>query len=292
MSLMVELLARFDLPEGFSESPLKGVRFFKSSHHLPRTPLIYDPGIVIIAQGNKLGYLGDQVLQYDANSYLVLSVAIPFECETFASPDCPLLGVYIDVDLAQLYDLISKLGQRADFRKDKEVALPRGIGPAILDKDMADAVVRLLKCLQSETEIRVLGLGLVREILFRALCGTQAAVLYALAMHNGNFARVVRALNTIHNDYATKLSVEQLARQVHMSISTFHRAFKEVTSDSPMQYLKKVRLNKARDFMLQEEMKANIAADRVGYESASQFSREFKRYFGQSPTNIFRESRT
>lgn len=291
MPLMVELLKRYDLPDGFSDSQLKGVRFFKSSQYLPRTPLIYDPGIVIIAQGRKTGYLGEQVFQYDANSYLVLSVAIPFECETFASPDCPLLGLYINIDMAQLYDLTTQMGQRADFGRDKGVALPRAIGPAILDKDMADAAVRLLKCLQSETETRVLGHGLVREIIFRALCGTQAAILCALAMHNGHFASVAHALNTIHNDYATKLSVEQLAQQVHMSISTFHRVFKEVTSDSPMQYLKKVRLNKARDFMLQEEMKANIAADRVGYESASQFSREFKRYFGQSPSDIIRERR-
>jgi len=291
MSLMIELLERQNLPEGFSGSRLKGVRFFKSLQHIPRIPLIYEPGIVIIAQGRKIGYLGDRVFKYDANNYLVLSVAIPFECETFASPDCPLMGIYIDADVFQLHDIISKLGQSVDFKEEKIATLPHGVGPAILDEDMADATVRLLKCLQSEKETRVLGAGLIREILFRALCGDQAPMLLTLVMHNGNFARVARALKTIHCDYAAKLTIEQLARQTDMSVSTFYRVFKEITADSPMQYLKKIRLNKARDFIVQEEMKAYIAADKVGYESASQFSREFKRYFGKNPADLIKEVR-
>jgi len=291
MSRLVGFLERLDLPEGFSESRLKGVRFFKSLQHISRTPLIYDPGIIIIAQGSKIGYLNGNVFRYDANNYLVLSVSIPFECETVASPDCPLLGIYIDVDLSQLHDLISKMECHITFKEEKRAVLPQGIGPAVLDEDMGDATVRLLKCLQSETEARVLGPGLVREILYRALCGSQAPVLLGLVMQNGNFARVARALETIHSDYAAKLTINQLAWQVDMSISAFHRVFKEVTSDSPMQYLKKVRLNKARELIMQEEMKAYIAADRVGYESTSQFSREFKRYFGQSATDMIRALR-
>ena len=98
-------------------------------------------------------------------------------------------------------------------------------------------------------------------------------------------------MKIMQSDYAGKLDVEQLANTARMSASAFHRAFKEITSDSPMQYLKKVRLTKARDLMVQENMKAYIAADKVGYESSSQFSREFKRYFGQSPAEMMREIR-
>jgi transcriptional regulator GlxA family with amidase domain len=169
--------------------------------------------------------------------------------------------------------------------------LPRGIGPAAMDKDMADATTRLVKCLQSEAESKILGPGLVREILYRALCGTQAPILYSLAMHGGTFAQVARALTVMQSDFSAKLDVEQLADKARMSASAFHRAFKEITSDSPMQYLKKVRLTKARDLMVQGGMKAYIAADQVGYESPSQFSREFKRYFGQSPADMVRELR-
>jgi len=216
---------------------------------------------------------------------------MPFECETFASPEDPLLGLYIDIDMSQLHDLIGRLGLQPEIDNGGEKSLPRGIGPAVLDEDMADATNRLLKCLQSETESQILGPGLVREIFYRALCGTQAPILYLLAMHGGTFSQVAHALKVMQSDYAAKLDVEQLASTARMSASAFHRAFKEITSDSPMQYLKKFRLTKAKNLIVQENMKAYIAADKVGYESSSQFSREFKRYFGQSPAELMRELR-
>lgn len=292
MSQMAELIAAFPITDGgSSESRIRGVRFFKSTQPIPRKPVLYDPGICIIAQGHKIGYLGDQVFKYDADNYLVISVTTPFECETFAGPENPLLGLYIDIDMSQLHDLIGRLGLQPDIGNAGEKGLRRGIGPAFLDQEMADAIVRLLKCLQSETESRILGPGLVREILYRALCGTQAPVLYSLAMHGGTFSQVAHALKVIQTDYAAKIDVEELAGTARMSTSAFHRAFKEITSDSPMQYLKKVRLAKAKNFMVQENMKAYMAADKVGYESSSQFSREFKRYFGQSPAEMIKELR-
>jgi len=292
MPHMVDLLNDFQITDGgSSESRLKGVRFFKSTQPIPRRPVVYDPGICIVAQGHKIGYQGGQAFQYDANHYLVISVTMPFECETFASPEEPLLGLYIDIDMSQLHDLIGRIGLQAEIDNAVEKGLPRGIGPAGLDENMANAITRLLTCLQSEKESQILGPGLVREILYRALCGTQAPILYSLAMHGGTFSQVAYALKVMQSDYAAKLDVEQLASMARMSTSAFHRAFKQITSDSPMQYLKKVRLTKAKDFIVQENMKAYIAADKVGYESATQFSREFKRYFGQSPAELIRELR-
>ncbi|GAB6907406.1 Uncharacterized HTH-type transcriptional regulator YqhC [Desulfosarcina cetonica] len=292
MSTIAELMKRFPLADGgSSESRLAGVRLFKSTHPIARKPIVYDPGICIIAQGHKIGYLGGQKFQYDANHYLVTSVTMPFECETVASADDPLLGLYIDIDIAQLHDLIGRLGLQAEIGNFGDKELPRGIGPAVLDADMADAITRLVKCLQSEAESQILGPGLVREILYRALGGTQAPVLYSLVMHGGTFSQVARALQIMQRDYAKKLDVDRLANMARMSTSAFHRAFKDITSDSPIQYLKKVRLTKARDLIVQKNMKAYIAADKVGYESSSQFSREFKRYFGQSPADMMRELR-
>ena len=292
MPPMAELLKSFpDIENGLFESRLKGVRFFKETRPIHRQPLLYDPGICIIAQGQKTGYLGGQKFQYDANHYLVTSVTMPFECEAFASPEKPLRGLFVDIDMAQLHDLIGRLGLQAEIGGAGEKGLPRGIGPAVMDEDMADATTRLVKCLQSEAEAQILGPGLVREILYRALCGTQAPVLYSLVMHGGTFSQVARALQIMQRDYAEKLDVDQLANKARMSASAFHRAFKEITSDSPIQYLKKVRLTKARDLMVQDDLKAYIAADKVGYESSSQFSREFKRYFGQSPAEMVREMR-
>jgi transcriptional regulator GlxA family with amidase domain len=115
-------------------------------------------------------------------------------------------------------------------------------------------------------------------------------VLYSLAMHSGAFSQVERVLKIMQSGYAGKFEVEQMANTARMSASAFYRAFKVITSDSPLQYLKKIRLTKARDLMVQENMKAYLAADEVGYESPSQFSHEFKRYFGQSSAEMMRES--
>ena len=275
--------AFLEISDGPCESRLSGVRLFKETKFIPRRPMVYNPGICIVVQGHKIGYLGDQKFRYDANHYLVTSVTMPFECETFASPEEPLRGLYIDIDMGQLHDMLGRMDIHARIGNGGERTLPRGIGPAVMDEDMLAATTRLVKCLQSETESQILGPGLVREILFRALCGTQAPVLYSLAMHSGMFSQMARVLKVMQSNYASKLDVEQLANTAHLSVSAFHRAFKEITADSPMQYLKKIRLSKAKDLMVQESMKAYLAADKVGYESASQFSREFKRYFGQSP---------
>ena len=292
MSQMTDLLKSFQIIDGgASESRLQGVRLFKSTQPVARRPVVYDPGICIVVQGHKIGYQGGQAFRYDANHYLVISVTMPFECETFASPEEPLLGLYIDIDMSHLHDLIGRLALHSEIGNGIEKGLPRGIGPAVLDEHMTDAITRLLVCLQSEKEAQILGPGFVREILYRALCGTQAPILYSLAMHSGTFSQVAYALKVMQSDYAAKLDVEQLAGRARMSTSAFHRAFKEITSDSPMQYLKKVRLTKAKDFIMQESMKAYIAAEKVGYESSSQFSREFKRYFGQSPSDMIRELR-
>ncbi len=292
MSQIAELLKSLPMADsGASESRLDGVLLFKETKHIARRPMVYDPGICIVAQGHKIGYLGGRKFQYDTNNYLVTMVTMPFECETFATPEEPLLGLHIDIDLGQLHDLIGRLGLHSELGSIGEKGLPRGIGPAVMDEEMADATTRLVKCLQSDTEAQILGPGLVREILYRVLCGTQAPVLYSLAMHSGAFSQVARALNIMKRNYSEKLDVEQLASTARMSASAFHRAFKEITSDSPMQYLKKVRLTKARDLMAQEKMRAYLAADQVGYESSSQFSREFKRYFGQSPADMMRELR-
>jgi len=292
VSKMDELLQSFpEIDDGPSESRLKGVLLFKETRHIPRRPMVYDPGVCIVVQGHKIGYLGGRKFRYDANHYLVTSVTMPFECETFASPEEPLRGLYIDIDMGQLRDLIGRMDVQPEIVNGGDRTLPRGIGPAVMDKEMLDATTRLVKCLRSETESQILGPGLVREILYRVLCGTQAPVLYSLAMHSGTFSQVARVLKLMQSDYAENLDVEQLANAAHLSVSAFHRAFKEITSDSPMQYLKKIRLTRARDLMVQERMKAYMAADKVGYESPSQFSREFKRYFGQSPAEMMRELR-
>lgn len=286
MSQLAELLTRLKPPEGFSESILKGVHFMKATHHIPRSPLLYNSGIYIIAQGNKVGYLGGERFEYDTNNYLVVSVAMPFECETFASPEKPLLGLFIEINLLQLYDIISQLRETAYSPDNTESLMPKGIGPAPLEQEIYEAAIRLANCLNSKAKSNVLGTGIIREILFHALHGAQSSVLFSLASHNDKYARIARAIKFIHDHCSSKIDIEKLANQANMSTSSFHRHFKEVTSESPIQYLKKTRLNMARNILLQENVNANFVAKEVGYESESQFSREFKRYFDELPSSL------
>jgi AraC-like DNA-binding protein len=293
MSGMVKLLDEIaGVDGGAVESRLPGVRFFKETRHVARRPMLYNPGICIVVSGHKVAYVGGQTFRYDVDNYLVTSVAMPFECESFPSQENPLLGMFIDIDIGQLNNLISMM-ERQD---NPSVAVSDGrqlaIGPSAMDADMKDAAVKLVKALQSEQEARILGPGLVREVYYRALCGNQAPVLYSLVRGSGSFSQVARIIHMMEGSYSEKFDIQQLADSVHMSVSAFHKAFKDITADSPLQYLKKIRLSRARDLIVQQGMKAYLAADEVGYESPSQFSREFKRYFGRSPAELMRDVRS
>jgi AraC-like DNA-binding protein len=152
-----------------------------------------------------------------------------------------------------------------------------------LDCRLSETAVRLLECLSDPVEARILGPQIVREITYRVLCGNQGGALRAAAALHSRFGQVNVALQRIHAEYAKNLTVEELAGAAGMSQSTFHQNFKAVTSTSPLQYLKLIRLHKARMLMVYEGLRAGTAAERVGYESPSQFSREFKRFFGATP---------
>jgi len=277
---MTALLGSLATREGMHPTVLDEVHLMRASRPIPRMPVLYEPAIVIVGQGRKRGYLGDQVYVYDAHNYLVLSVPLPFECETEASQEAPMLAVSIRVSLAVLAELLMKMdgGHRSG-----PPAMPQGIYSTKLDGKLSEATVRLLECLTDPVDARVLGPQLVREITYRVLCGQQGGALLAAAALHSRFGQVNRALQRIHAEYARDLSVEGLAETVGMSPSAFHQNFKAVTSTSPLQYLKTIRLHKARMLMVYEGFRAGVAADRVGYESSSQFSREFKRLFGMSP---------
>ncbi|VEB95431.1 L-rhamnose operon regulatory protein rhaS [Cedecea lapagei] len=257
-----------------------GVRLLYGTRPLARTPVMYDPGIVFLFSGHKTGYLNDRVFRYDANEYLLLTVPLPFECETFATPDVPLAGMRVKVDIQQLQDLLMDIGEDDLFRPH---SCTDGINSAELSEEILCATERLLDVLDRPLDARVLGKQIIREILYHVLTGPSGGALLALVSRQTHFSLISRVLRRIENQYTENLSVDQLAAEANMSVSAFHHNFKSVTSTSPLQYLKSYRLHKARMLMLHDGMKASAAAIRVGYESASQFSREFKRYFGVTP---------
>jgi AraC-like DNA-binding protein len=280
-SALAELLAELVTVEGFIPTCLPDVCLMYSRETYPSAPVSYDPSIVIIAQGRKHGRLGGRTFTYDASNYLVLSVPLPFECETIGTPEEPMLGMAVRVNSATVAELLLEM----DVPPATFSGSPKAIDATPLTPELSDGAVRLARCLRSPVEARILGPQIIREITYRALCGGQGAALRALATPQSSFGQIARALRRIHIDYAQTLDVSTLAREAGMSISTFHSNFRAVTSNPPLRYLQTIRLHKAQVLMVAGTPVAQ-AARRVGYESPSQFSREFKRLFGGTPKEV------
>lgn len=284
---MVRLIEKLAPNEGYTQSTLDSVRLMRSDRPLGRTPVLYEPSIVIVCQGRKLGFLGNEVYVYDAQHYLVLSVPLPFSTETQASREEPMLAVSIRLDLIELSELITQIGVAGHLPEEP----PNGMVSTELDEHLAGATVRLLEALTVPMDGQILGPSLVREICYRVLTGAQGGAMRAALAHHGRFGRVARALKRIHADYAAPLNVTRLAEEAGMSVPAFHANFRTVTQTSPIQYIKSTRLHQARLMMIRDGVTAAAAAGRVGYESTSQFSREFKRLFGRTPVEEARDMR-
>jgi AraC-like DNA-binding protein len=241
--------------------------------------MVYQPNIVIVGQGRKRAYLGDEVYTYDAFNYLVSSVPMPAECEADASPEDPILIVAIDVEPTMLGELVLEI----DELSPPVGPTPRGISTTPMSEELVVAVNRLLECLKSPLDSRILGRQTVREVAYRVLLDEQGGSLRALATRDDHFARIARVVKHIHVEHAKPLGVEELAKRAGMSVPAFHHHFKLVTASSPLQYLKRIRLDRAKRLMAHDGYNASTAARAVGYESPSQFSREFKRLFGVTP---------
>ncbi|MGQ3055148.1 MAG: AraC family transcriptional regulator N-terminal domain-containing protein [Roseateles sp.] len=276
---MVALLKRLAPREGYTLTALPDVRFLRSDRPLASTPVLYEPGIVIVCQGRKRGLWADQVYLYDAQHYLAVSVPVPFTMETDASADEPLLAIYFSLDLA----VLAGLALQVDELTGRSTTEPVGMFSTPMDESLALTVLRFLEAMSSPVEAVLLGPAIVREIYFRVLIGEQGASMRAALAGRGQFGKIAKAVRRIHDAYSDRLTVDQLAREAGMSIPTFHAHFRAVTQSSPMQYLKSVRLHQARLMMLRGGKTASAASIEVGYESASQFSREFKRFFGLGP---------
>ena len=281
------LLDEVAVQEGIQQTPVEGVRVARHSESRPRTPVVYEPMIVVIGQGCKRGYLGDEVYVYDPFNYLVLSVPLPVECEWEASPEKPLLLVTIGVEPTLLGEMLLEMDEHL-LPVDRML---RGIATAPLSEELSGAVIRLLECLKCPLDSRILGRQIVREIVYRVLCSEQGGSLRALASRDEHLTRIARVLKDIHTDCAKPFSIDSMAKRAGMSVAAFHQNFKAVTASSPLQYLKRIRLDRARRLMAHDGHNASTAAKAVGYESPSQFSREFKRLFGVTPIEEAEQTR-
>jgi AraC-like DNA-binding protein len=279
VSRLVSLLAGLVQGEGTSPSRLPAVKFMHTTRRIPRAPIAYEPGIFIVAQGRKTAHYGSKKVVCDPNHYLVLAAPLPFECETDGSPEKPLLCVKIGVTPAVVAELLMQMEQFQPANGSQ----PQIMESTLLDDALTDATIRLVECLRSDDDARILGPQIVREIIYHVLRGKLGRNLRSLAAPDSHFGQISRILNRLHTDYSRSYDIPTLARDAGMSIPAFHTRFKAMTSLPPLQYLKNIRLHKARMLMVNDGVNASGAALKVGYESASQFSREFKRLFGNSP---------
>ena len=279
MDELAERIARA-IPEDGGVEPLQGLHLFRSS--TPTEPLhgVSRPSLCVIAQGSKEVLLGDSRYRYDPAHYLLATVELPVVGQVLAaSAERPYLSLLLELDPALVGSVMVEAGHLPSASR----GAARAIDVSPLDAKLLDTVVRLMRLLDSPGEVRVLRPLIMREIVYRLLMGDQGDRLRHVALLGGQTDRIAEAVARLRREFNQPLRIDSLARELGMSVSGFHHHFKAVTAMSPLQFQKQLRLQEARRIMIGENLDAASAGYRVGYDDASQFSREYKRLFGQPP---------
>jgi AraC-like DNA-binding protein len=288
-SVIAARVIRFAPSDGLHRTPIGAVTLARSNRPSAPVPSVYEPSLCVVVQGRKRAVLGKDVLVYDALNYLVASVTLPALSHIIeATPDTPYLCVRISIDIGLINELLLQLGPTAVPKPSSGRALFLGR----MTESMLDALWRLTTLLDRADEASVLTPLVLKEIHYRALTGELGHRLRDLCTADSYAQRIARVIKLLKSEFAAPLRVEELAAAAHMSVSSLHHRFKEVTAMSPMQYQKQLRLHETRRLMLVEGLDAAAAAYRVGYESPSQFSREYRRLFGASPRREVRTLQT
>ena len=270
--------------DGAHATAIPGLFLYRAETPSEPVHALYAPAICFAAQGRKRVMLAGEAYCYDAAHFLLGAVDLPVVGQVVgATPDAPYLSVRLDIDAAEVGALVAEIDTLALPPVPPSAAIGRGISVGSVDILLRDAVTRLLRLLDRPAHILLLAPLVTREILVLLLLGECGNDLRRIALGSGPMAGIVEALRRLNEDFAAPLRVEALAREAHMSVSVFHRHFKAVTALSPLQYQKRLRLQEARRLLLGHETDAATAALHVGYESASQFSREYRRLFGEPP---------
>lgn len=276
---LAERIARA-VPQDGTAEPLAGLHLFRSSTPSELLHGVSKPSLCVIAQGSKQVVLGESIYRYDPAHYLLATVELPVVGQILeASKEQPYLSLRLDLDPALVGSVMVEAGHLASRYPDDV----RAMDVSSLDANLLDTVVRLMRLLDSPAEARILRPLITRELVYRLLMGEQGNRLRHMALLGGHTDLIAEAIERLRRNFDRPLRIEALAKEVGMSVSGFHHHFKAVTAMSPLQFQKQIRLQEARRIMLGEHLDAASAGYRVGYEDASQFSREYKRLFGQPP---------
>ena len=277
LALAAELAPR----PGYNATLLPGIRILRSDTILEDVPVLYRPGAVFVLQGTKQGFLNGEVYRYDADHYLAVSVPVPFRMASQATPDQPLLAIYFDFDLHLAAEIATTLEEQVGH---DERMRARSLVSSRMVPSITDVLQRLLHALHHPQELAILGPGLLRELHYRVLIGPQGGSLMAALRRNDTTDRIVQSLSLIRERYNEGLSVSELAATVGMSVPSYHVGFKSLTGNTPIQYIKALRLHEARLMIARRKGAIAAIAAEVGYASPAQFSRDFKRHFRRSPS--------
>ncbi len=281
---LVESVKRYTDQRAGEESPfataIEGVTILRSDHEKLPSHLIMRPALCVVVQGAKWTTFGDKRYDYGPGRALVVSVEMPaFSRVAKASPAEPYLGVVIEFDLAVMRDVMASL----DTPPRPEGNFGHGVFVTDFDGPLADCVSRMVRLLDTPKAIPVLAPMVMREMCYWLLTGPHGNEVAKVVLATSHVKRVVTAIHALRDHFAETIRIEELAAVAQMSPSAFHRQFKALTSMTPLQYQKQLRLLEARHLMVTGAANAEAAAYRVGYESASQFSREYARMFGAPP---------
>jgi len=277
---LATIIEQYCASDGIHPTPIPGLVFFRQSSPSVPACAVVKSVFALLVQGAKRVVLADEVYTYDQRHYLITSVDLPLLAQiTEASPEAPYLGLALDLDSRQIGELMSKMPPAAAATPN----VVRGLAVSEVTIDILDAALRLARLLATPTAIPVLAPLIGQELLYRLLSGEQGGRLRDVAIKGSQSHQISRAIQWINQRFRQPMAIDELAGAVSMSKSSLHHHFKALTSMSPLQYQKTLRLQEARRLMLIEQLDAASASHRVGYESPSQFSREYRRIFGAPP---------
>ncbi|HCG7077367.1 TPA: AraC family transcriptional regulator [Vibrio parahaemolyticus] len=285
---LAKLIERWTGNANQYDTPISGLRFSRWTAPTPPTSYTHNPSICLIAQGRKRVLLGEESFIYDANHFLISSVDLPIIANIIeASEEQPYLGLIVELDLTEISQLI--IDSELAFTQSKEAQ--KGIAVGELSESLLGAFVRLAELLDEGQNIKILAPIIKREIFYRLLMSEQGTRLHQIVTAGSHSHQIAKAIDWLKNNFVKPLSVGDLASYTGMSKSSFYTHFRSMTSMTPLQFQKKLRLSEARRLMLTENLDAMAATFKVGYESPSQFSREYSRLFGAPPSKDIKSLR-
>lgn len=284
MSPLVSKMSHFAKNEGFNASSLEGVGVYKSSVSLQVTCDLYQAFICLVGQGEKICSVGDASFRYCTGDLFINFLPLPVDSEIVSSSvDKPFLSIALGINLAKLAEITLRIDQASTSTGAGKCEPSSCVVVGKVEPDLLDAFDRLLKVAYCEMDAKMLGESIIDEIYYRILTSEQGDNLRRLLSQHGQIQPISKVVNHIHSNIERTIKINELSNIANMSNTSFFNAFKGLMHVSPMQYIKASKLQKAQSLIKQGEQASSVSY-RVGYNSFSQFSREYKRLFGHPPS--------